>query len=300
MQHPLDLRDIENEAPETPPGFWRFRLHASRHCSAVGRDTIELFQQLPPRMNQTNSARALGVIPARLASSRLPRKVLREIAGRPLLAWVVDAARACPQLDAVIVATDAEEVAELCRRRDWPCELTSPDLPSGTDRVHAVAQLHNADIYVNIQGDEPLLRPDHIAALLKPFVRSHVDVTTLKVLCTPENVANPNAVKVVTAADGRALYFSRATIPYHRDPIDPVPQYWKHIGLYAFRRAALNLFPALPPSSLERTERLEQLRMLENGLSLYVEPTEFDTIGVDTEADLLRAEQILLTRTAIP
>ena len=240
--------------------------------------------------------RTLGVIPARLASTRLPRKVLREIAGRPLLAWVVDASRACPQLDAVIVATDSEEVAELCRRHSWPCELTSPGLPSGTDRVHAVAQLHHADIYVNIQGDEPLLRPDHIAALLKPFAHPHVDVTTLKVLCTPENIANPNAVKVVTAADGRALYFSRATIPYHREHTGPAPTYWKHIGLYAFRKAALNLFPTLPPSTLERTERLEQLRFLENGLSLYVEPTGFDTIGVDTEADLMLAEQLLRQR----
>jgi 3-deoxy-manno-octulosonate cytidylyltransferase (CMP-KDO synthetase) len=242
----------------------------------------------------------LGVIPARLASTRLPRKVLREIAGRPLLAWVVDAARACPQLDHVVVATDSEEVATLCRSIDVPAELTSPDLPSGTDRVHAIAQRIDAEIYINIQGDEPFLRPDHIAALLRPFALPNVDVTTLKVLCTPENVANPNAVKVVTAADGRALYFSRAAIPYDRDAAlngtATDVQYWKHIGLYAFRKAALNLFPTLPPSLLERTERLEQLRFLENGLSLYVEPTDYDTIGIDTEADLRLAESILLRR----
>jgi 3-deoxy-manno-octulosonate cytidylyltransferase (CMP-KDO synthetase) len=240
----------------------------------------------------TEPIHTLGVIPARLASTRLPRKVLREIAGRPLLAWVVDAACACPQLDRVTVAADSEEVAELCHRLDIPVQLTSPELPSGSDRVHAVAQNIDAEIYVNIQGDEPFLRPDHIAALLRPFAQPHVDVSTLKVLCTPENIANPNAVKVVTASDGRALYFSRATIPYDRDGVSP--QYWKHIGLYAYRKAALNLFPSLPASILERTERLEQLRYLENGLSLYVEPTEFDTIGVDTEADLQRAEQILL------
>jgi 3-deoxy-manno-octulosonate cytidylyltransferase (CMP-KDO synthetase) len=232
--------------------------------------------------------RTLGVIPARLASTRLPRKVLREVAGRPLLAWVVDAARACPQLDQVLVAADSEEVAELCHRLDIPVQLTSPDLPSGTDRLHAVSRLVEADLYVNIQGDEPLLRPEHIAALLRPFSQPHVDVSTLKVLCTPENIANPNAVKVVTAADGRALYFSRATIPYHRDSSDPAPQYWKHIGLYAYRKRALDLFPTLPPSQLERAERLEQLRFLENGLCIYVEPTEFDTIGVDTEDDLRR------------
>jgi 3-deoxy-manno-octulosonate cytidylyltransferase (CMP-KDO synthetase) len=246
------------------------------------------------------SIRTLGVIPARLASTRLPRKVLREIAGRPLLAWVVEAAQACPQLDRIVVAADSEEVSSLCRQHNWPVQLTSTGLPSGTDRVHAVAQLIDAEIYVNIQGDEPFLLPDHIAALLRPFNQPSVEVSTLKVLCTPENITNPNAVKVVTAADGRALYFSRATIPYHRDTADPVPQYWKHIGLYAFRKRALNLFPTLPPSTLERTERLEQLRFLENGLAIYVEPTEYDTIGVDTEADLQHAEEVLLTRSSKP
>jgi len=236
----------------------------------------------------------LGVIPARLASTRLPRKVLREIAGKPLLAWVVEAARACPQLDNVLVATDSHEVVDLCQNLNIPVQLTSPELPSGTDRVHAVAQLIDAEIYVNIQGDEPFLRPEHISALLRPFAQPDVDVTTLKVLCAPENIANPNAVKVVTAADGRALYFSRATIPYDRDGSSP--QYWKHIGLYAYRKAALNRFPILPISMLERTERLEQLRYLENGLHLYVEPTDYDTIGVDTEADLRLAEQLLLQR----
>jgi 3-deoxy-manno-octulosonate cytidylyltransferase (CMP-KDO synthetase) len=244
----------------------------------------------------TTPLRTLGVIPARLASTRLPRKVLREVAGHPLLAWVVEAARACPQLDQVLVAADSEEVAELCHRLGFPVQLTSPTLASGTDRVHAVAQLIDADVYVNIQGDEPLLRPEHISALLRPFARAQVDITTLKVRCTPENIANPNAVKVVTGGDGRALYFSRATIPYHRDASDSVPQYWKHIGLYAYRKCALNLFPTLPASALERAERLEQLRFLENGLCIYVEPTEHDTIGVDTEDDLRLVEARLRTR----
>jgi 3-deoxy-manno-octulosonate cytidylyltransferase (CMP-KDO synthetase) len=242
----------------------------------------------------TTHPRILGVIPARLASTRLPRKILREIAGKPLLGWVVEAARACPQLDRVLVAADSEEVVDLCRNLSIPVELTSPGLSSGTDRLHAVAQIHDADIYVNIQGDEPLLRPEHIGALLRPFAHNHVDVTTLKVRCTPENIANPNAVKVVTAADGRALYFSRATIPYDRDGASP--PYWKHIGLYAYRKAALNRFPTLPASLLERTEHLEQLRFLENGLHLYVEPTEYDTVGVDTEADLHLVERLLRER----
>ena len=244
----------------------------------------------------TTFTRILGVIPARLASTRLPRKILRVIAGKPLLAWVVEAACACPQLNHVLVATDSEEVADLCRKLNVGVELTSPELPSGTDRLHAVAQRYDADIYVNIQGDEPLLRPEHIAALLRPFAHAHVDVSTLKVRCTAENIANPNAVKVVTAADGRALFFSRATIPYDRDGTSP--PYWKHIGLYAYRKAALNLFPTLPASGLERTERLEQLRFLENGLHLYVEPTDYDTIGVDTEADLRLVEQLLLEQSA--
>jgi 3-deoxy-manno-octulosonate cytidylyltransferase (CMP-KDO synthetase) len=245
-----------------------------------------------------STLRTLGVIPARLASTRLPRKILREIAGRPMLAWVYEAARACPQLDQIVVATDAEEIAALCRANGWPVELTSPDLPSGTDRVHAIAQRIPAEIYVNIQGDEPLLQPEHLTALLAPFQHAHVDVTTLKVACTKENIANPNAVKVVTAADGRALYFSRATIPYNRDEArdQTHPQYWKHIGLYAYRSAALYRFAELPPSPLERTERLEQLRLLENGFNLYVTPTEHDTIGVDTEEDLHRVEALLRTR----
>jgi 3-deoxy-manno-octulosonate cytidylyltransferase (CMP-KDO synthetase) len=222
------------------------------------------------------------------------------MAGRPMLAWVFEAASACPQLDRVLIATDSDEVAELCHQNGWPVQLTSPDLPSGTDRVHAVAQQIHADIYVNIQGDEPLLKPQHITALLQPFARPHVEVSTLKVLCTPHNITNPNAVKVVTATDGRALYFSRATIPYNRDARDAraagdgiTPHYWKHIGLYAYRKQALQRFPTLPPSTLEQTERLEQLRFLENSINIYVEPTEFDTIGVDTEEDLKQVEALL-------
>jgi 3-deoxy-manno-octulosonate cytidylyltransferase (CMP-KDO synthetase) len=236
--------------------------------------------------------KTLGVIPARLASTRLPRKVLRPVAGRPMLAWVVAAARACPQLAEVVVATDSTEVEALCRENGWPCLMTSSELASGSDRVHAVAQLRPAEIYVNIQGDEPLLRPEHLSALLAPFAQPGVDVTTLKVLCAPNQLANPNAVKVVTANDGRALYFSRATIPHDREGTGA--RVYKHIGLYAYRAAALNRFHALAPSKLELTERLEQLRLLENGIAVHVAETDFDTIGVDTEEDLQRVEAILL------
>lgn len=198
----------------------------------------------------------------------------------------------CPQFTHVVVAVDSEEVAALCQREGWQWQSTDPALPSGTDRMHAVAQQVAADIYVNVQGDEPLLQPTHIDALLRPFLLGpHVDVTTIKTPCTDENVANPNAVKVVTGGDGRALYFSRAAIPFDRDGVRPA--YWKHLGLYAYRRAALLRFAGLPVGTLEAVERLEQLRLLENGLNLYVEPVGFDTVGVDTEDDLARVGALL-------
>ena len=192
-------------------------LFGKRDIATAQPDSIILDSRIDSQPSEKRPATVLGVIPARLASTRLARKVLRTIAGRPMLAWVYEAASACPQLDRVVIATDSDEVAELCHQNNWPVQLTSADLPSGTDRVHAVAQQIPADIYVNIQGDEPLLKPEHLTALLRPFAQPQVEVSTLKVLCTPENIANPNAVKVVTAADGRALYFSRATIPYDRD-----------------------------------------------------------------------------------
>jgi 3-deoxy-manno-octulosonate cytidylyltransferase (CMP-KDO synthetase) len=239
------------------------------------------------------SERVVAVIPARLASTRLPGKVLRLIAGVPMLGWVYRAARACHQLDQVLIATDSPEVVAYADSQGWPSVMTSPDLASGTDRVQAVAAMVDADIYVNIQGDEPLLRPEHIDALLWPFSRTDAAVTTLSTLCALEQLDDPNAVKVVTANDGRALYFSRATIPYQRGtPLSPR----KHLGLYAYRKAALRRFAELPPSPLESAERLEQLRWLEEGISIHVVPTPFDTIGVDTEEDLVAAEKILQQR----
>ena len=243
--------------------------------------------------------RIIAIIPARLASTRLPGKVLLPIAGKPMLAWVYAAAKACPQLDRVIIATDAEEVMDAGLAHGWDTRMTSAALASGSDRVHALSLDPDcsADIYINIQGDEPLLHPDHIDALLRPFLRnqSAADATTLSTPCSPSDVTNPNVVKVVTAADGRALYFSRATIPFDRDNTE-TPAYRKHLGLYAYRKAALARFAALLPSSLEKIEKLEQLRMLENGMNLYVEPTDRMTIGVDTADDLARAEEYLLER----
>ncbi|HEX5235863.1 MAG TPA: 3-deoxy-manno-octulosonate cytidylyltransferase [Silvibacterium sp.] len=246
--------------------------------------------------------KTLAVIPARLASTRLPRKVLREIAGQPMLAWVYRAARACPLLNDVLIATDASEVLAFAQQHGLAAVLTPADCASGTDRVHAVAQSIPADVYVNIQADEPMLRPEHIEALLKPFSNHEVQISTLATPFAPSSargeinsrgeIDNPNAVKVVTAADGRALYFSRAAIPYDRDRQGSV-RYLKHLGLYAYRRKALQQFPTLRPSALEAAEKLEQLRFLENGLSIHVAETPYDTIGVDTEEDLRRVEAIL-------
>lgn len=239
--------------------------------------------------------RVLAVIPARLGSTRLPRKVLREIAGEPMLAWVYRAARACPLLDQVLIATDSEEVLAFAQSRSFPAVFTPADCPSGTDRVHAVAQSIPADIYLNIQGDEPLLLPEHFPPLLRLFERPEVQVGTLAVRCAAQDIQNPNAVKVVTAADDRALYFSRATIPFDRDR-SGFTGYRKHLGIYAYRKAALEKFAALPPSWLEQIERLEQLRLLDNGIDIYVAPAPADTIGVDTEEDLRAAEAVLASR----
>ena len=237
----------------------------------------------------------LGVIPARLASTRLPRKVLREIAGRPLVAWVYEAARRAPDLGDLLVATDAEEVAGVCRRLHIPVVMTSSDHPSGTDRVWEVAQRHAADVYVNVQGDEPFITPTHIAQLVEPFrTAPETEVSTLCIRATADEIDARQVNKVVFGVGGRALYFSKYGIPFDRDGRGATR--YKHVGLYAYRRAALDAFHRLPPSILERTEGLEQLRFLENGIAITVRETTDATIGVDTEEDLRAAEARLTAR----
>jgi 3-deoxy-manno-octulosonate cytidylyltransferase (CMP-KDO synthetase) len=240
----------------------------------------------------------LGVIPARLASTRLPRKMLREIAGEPMLARVYRAARACTALDRVLIATDATDIMELAQQLGLPAVFTPESCASGTDRVFAVSQAISADIYVNIQGDEPMLRPEHLDALLAPMLAARQDgrviqAATLATACTPEQFLSPHAVKVVCAPDGRALYFSRAPIPFDRDGNGAGVRPRKHLGLYAFRRDALERFATFAPSPLETTEKLEQLRLLENGIDIWVAETPFDTRGVDTEEDLVEVEALL-------
>ncbi len=212
-----------------------------------------------------------------------------------MVEWVWRAAADSQQMDEVVVATDSHEVAEACQSREIPVIMTSPECASGSDRVCEVARNIQADIYVNIQGDEPLLTSAHFAPLLALFDRPEVQVATLAVSCPASDIANPHAVKVVTAADDRALYFSRATIPFDRDSTG-FTGYRKHLGIYAYRKPALERFASLPPSQIEIVERLEQLRLLDNGIDIYMAEAMGDTIGVDTEEDLKRVDQILRQR----
>ena len=243
------------------------------------------------------SLAVLGVIPARLASTRLPRKVLLEVAGLPLVVRVYRSARRASALSDLLVATDSDEVLAVCRAHDVPAMMTAADHASGTDRLWEVSRARPADVYVNVQGDEPLVSPGHIAGLVAPFADPAVQVTTLKIRATPVEVASRTANKVVTDARGDALYFSRLPIPFDRDGHGDVV-YWKHVGLYAYRRAVLEAFHALPRSPLERAENLEQLRLLENGIPIRVVETTEPTIGVDTQEDLRTVEALLGARPA--
>jgi 3-deoxy-manno-octulosonate cytidylyltransferase (CMP-KDO synthetase) len=244
------------------------------------------------------------VIPARLGSTRLPRKVLREVGGRPLVRWAWEAARRA-RPDEVVIATDEAEVRDACAAFGADVEMTSARHLSGTDRIHEVARRRNwkaSTIVVNLQGDEPLMPPALVrrAAQLLAGDRD-ADIATL---CHPlralEEWLNPNVVKVVMDGQGRALYFSRAPIPWRRDgatreaPRLPEGQAFRHIGLYAYRVGALARFSKLAPALLERAEALEQLRALANGMTIKVGITrDPPPRGVDTEEDLAAVAQAL-------
>jgi 3-deoxy-manno-octulosonate cytidylyltransferase (CMP-KDO synthetase) len=233
----------------------------------------------------------VAVIPARLASTRLPRKMLREIDGKPLAVWVYNAVRSSPLLDDVIIATDSDEILAACEKHACNARLTSDKHRSGTERVHEISRFIPADVYINVQGDEPMIQAAHIEALVTLMRNPDIPVGTLKTPASSDDVANPNAVKVVADKDGRSLYFSRSTIPYDRD--NTQPKYFKHLGIYAYRKPFLDKFVTLPESSLERGERLEQLRFLENGIPIYVAETAYDSIGVDTEEDFQHVRKLL-------
>jgi len=237
-----------------------------------------------------------GIIPARYASVRFPGKPLADIAGKPMIWHVYERARRCAALQSVTLATDDARISRAAEQLGLACVLTRPDHPSGTDRVHEAARLLGiADeaVVVNIQGDEPLLDPGLLDALIEPFAEEAVQVSTPAMEVDAERALSPNQVKVVTAANGDALYFSRALIPHARDEGLDRPAYLGHIGLYAFRMRTLARFVELPPSRLEELEKLEQLRLVENGIPIRVVRVERHSPGVDTPEDLQRVIRFL-------
>jgi 3-deoxy-manno-octulosonate cytidylyltransferase (CMP-KDO synthetase) len=248
------------------------------------------------------SGQVLGIVPARLASTRLPNKHLYPILGRPLIEWVWRRVEQMSVLDHALVATDSEEVAEVCRALGAPVEMTSGEHPSGTDRVAEVANRPEYASYryvANVQGDEPLLKEAHLRSAIELVTSGGWDVGTCATpLMSDEARKDPSVVKVTRAANGRALYFSRAPIPYKRDEkpageeLEREP-FLRHVGIYAYTRDALNDWVALAPSQLERLEQLEQLRPVEAGLRIGVAIVGSADPGVDTAADVLRMEEKL-------
>ncbi len=213
-----------------------------------------------------------------------------------MIAWVYHRARQAPSLTKLLIATDSPEIVAYCNQAKIPVALTSSAHRSGTDRLVEVMRREPADIYVNIQGDEPMVTGEHVELLLGPFRESPAtQVSTLKVAISAEDARDPNNVKVVTDASGQALYFSRSPIPHDRDASGPA-QYFKHLGIYAYTAAALEKFSVLPASPLELLEKLEQLRFLENGVPIAVVETSEDTIGVDTEENLWQVEEYFKRR----
>ncbi len=228
-----------------------------------------------------------GIIPARYASSRFPGKPLAEIRGKPMFWHVCHRAQQCPDLSAVYLATDDERIAEAAKRLDVAVIWTRPDHQSGTDRVFEAARqlaLPENDVVINIQGDEPTLNPLLLSELIRPFTDPEVVVTTPVRAMNPEWAKSPDRVKAVFSAQHKALYFSRAPVPFSRDAIPA--QVYGHIGLYAFRMHALEKFVSMPPGRLEKIENLEQLRLLENNVPIHVVITEHESLSVDRPEDL--------------
>ena len=240
----------------------------------------------------------IGIIPARYASTRFPGKPLHLIAGKPLLQHVVERCREARSLTEVIVATDDERIAGVAREF-CSVEMTRADHPSGTDRIAEVAARIDCDAVVNVQGDEPLIAPEVIDAVAGAL--SETEMTTDATLVNNiSDYSDPNVVKVVVSAAGRALYFSRRTIPFVRDLAEESPEkqlqafpFLKHLGIYGYRCEVLRRLVEFPPSPLEQAERLEQLRALENGIQIAVCPVEYEAIGVDVPEDVQRVEALL-------
>jgi 3-deoxy-manno-octulosonate cytidylyltransferase (CMP-KDO synthetase) len=242
-------------------------------------------------------ARIVGVIPSRWGSTRFPGKSLAPIRGKPLVLWVVEAAHRAERLDEVLVATDDRRIADVVEEAGARAVMTARDHPSGTDRVAEAVRGIEAEVVVNIQGDEPLVDPalvDRLAATLLGDPRWDM-ATAASPIERREDLENPSIVKAVWAEDGTALYFSRSPIPYVRDePFDAAATlHWGHAGLYAYRRAFLERLVATPPCPLEKAEKLEQLRALHIGGRIAVLKAGRKAIGVDTPEDLAYVEKLL-------
>ncbi|NLW46048.1 MAG: 3-deoxy-manno-octulosonate cytidylyltransferase [Firmicutes bacterium] len=235
----------------------------------------------------------LGVIPARYQSTRLPGKPLLMIGSKPMIQWVYEAAKTATLIDELVVATDDQRICDVVTGFGGKAELTSAEHPTGTDRLAEVARGYQTELVINIQGDEPLIRGEVIDSIIKPLLENKdLPMSTAKVRLTdPKQINEASVVKVVTAENGDALYFSRAPIPYPRKSEGLV--YWKHIGLYGYRKDFLLKYLDLPQSSLELAESLEQLRVLANGYRIRVVEVEQDSVGVDTPADLERVRALL-------
>src|SRR5271156_1550883 len=247
-------------------------------------------------MSSSGTKTVLAVVPARHASVRFPGKPLAQIAGKSMIQHVVERLRDAATISRIVVATDDERIKDAVASFGEEAILTRADHRTGTDRVAEVAAHVPAEIYVNVQGDEPLIDAGTVDAVVQAMLDDDsVQIATpCAAITIPNEIMDPNVVKVVRDFDGNALYFSRAPIPWVRDTGESVvAQHWKHLGLYAFRREALVEFPTLPPGDLERLEQLEQLRWLENGFHLRVVETDYDAVSVDVPADVARVEALL-------
>lgn len=239
---------------------------------------------------------AIGIIPARYHSTRFEGKVLKDLLGKSVIQHVWDNAKRASTLEDLIVATDDERIKSEVLRFGGKAILTAKEHKSGTDRLREIVNPIDVKVVVNIQADEPFLHPSMIDEIVRPLLEDKgIDMATLKKLITnPEELTNPNVVKVVTDKNDYALYFSRSMVPYPRVKKDA--HFYKHIGLYAVTKDFLFTFTNLPASDLEEIEGLEQLRVLENGYKIKVVETQFDTIGIDTPEDLERAKEALKSR----
>lgn len=239
----------------------------------------------------------LCVIPSRMQSTRLPRKPLLPIQGKPMIQWVYENALRCQSISKVIVATDHEEIASLIQSKGGAVEMTDPAIETGSDRVAVVAEKYSdMDVIINLQGDEPFIKPSMLDQLVEPYLKGELpEMTTLAYpLNMGTRMNDPGVVKVITDLQKNAIYFSRSPIPYLRSPTENIPVY-NHMGLYAFRRDFLLHYRTLPQTPLEKTESLEQLRVLEHGFKIRVCLTEEKTLEINTPEEYQAAEDFIYT-----